>query len=218
MISYGVVKSQEEITVTDAVLRPKQSRKRYDSISPGHIPDIGVDMKLTKDSEQLSVTLPESVFSRIPLLQELPEQTHSLKARLDQDTGERIEPDGPSPSISLPGSLWHLLIVLKAVLEDELDGDAIFLDDADTSSLAMSLQVQSQQRRCKCMCNARNVHVSFFVRRATILGRLRPCGVPHTCHLENAPHICVTHGATTSLNSICRWRHTCSGKRARMPF
>lgn len=135
----------DSIALSDVRPRPKLSRNCYDRFGLSHIPEITIQMILSKDAEHFSISLPvESVSSRIPALAAChdPNASHANPPHpisfgddgvAHYDSIESLARMAAvtfpgSGTVHLPSSIWALLATLKILLEGEDSVAEVFPD------------------------------------------------------------------------------------------
>lgn len=160
MNRFLIEKSEEEIVIKDEAPRPRKPRAVFDRVSPAYIPGIRLGLELDKETEKFAIGLPRDVFKGIPVLVNCPRndsdgapelQSKLKRPRMSCPTLDHASEKAPvkrddgdcnqQAYIELPGTMWHLLIVLKIGLEASFNGDALFLDQAEPDVLSGTLQV-----------------------------------------------------------------------------
>lgn len=146
MNTFVIEKLDEEIVIRDAAARPRRRRAVYDRISPASIPGIRVEEQAGESSERFTIRIPRDVFQHMPAFRNCPSDDGKNKATRGRTATDVLEhSSAPNNRIELPGTMWHLLTVLKIGQEDNFDGDALFLDKMDVQDLAGTIQVCSDR-------------------------------------------------------------------------
>lgn len=149
MYRYEFSKDEHFITINDVKpqAKLKYSRELHQAVSPGHIAGICVTMEFTETTERITVRIPAAIYVQVPFLRDCPEDGRRVEASIQQDTGERVDKQVSRTHIDLPGSLWHLLVDLKVVMDAgwSSDAESIFMSrSADVSRLAGAIQVPAR--------------------------------------------------------------------------
>ena len=129
---------EDAVVVSDVEPQTKRSRGCYERVAPNHIPRITVEVLTKENTEKLSVVIPLDVAREIPFLRD------AVMSRSNAEAFETSIIDGKDGNrvlLDAPGGVWGLLVVLRAMLDPDVDMDDMLLAQSNPPLPAEAMEV-----------------------------------------------------------------------------